>query len=328
MECEEVVERLPWLLGGSLGAEEARDVRGHVAGCHRCRGELSDTQLAWAIFAAHVPEEDLLAIATGKVTPSPAAAEHLTGCASCAEERELLKEGWAALESSGELEPVSSGEHSDAMPMRADLGGAGRPGATAANRPTWRPNSLAAAAGLMAALGLAGWSWEWRRAARIEVRVAAQERELRSQLDAIAAESRELRQRLDAAGQDGLPQINTPVVEVFAEEPHRGREGEPTVAEVAENRLVTLILSSTRDRDSASEDLQVELLAGERVLWSAGGLARDKAGGYTVSLPGRLLPEGLVRIRVFSHQDGRQTLLDAYTIRVRRPTPGSSGRNS
>ena len=38
MDCAETTERLWQYLDGELAAKEAVAVRGHLAGCHRCRG--------------------------------------------------------------------------------------------------------------------------------------------------------------------------------------------------------------------------------------------------------------------------------------------------
>jgi anti-sigma factor RsiW len=50
--CRRTVLALPWLLNGSLGADERRAVREHLIGCPACRAELGRTREALAIVQA------------------------------------------------------------------------------------------------------------------------------------------------------------------------------------------------------------------------------------------------------------------------------------
>jgi len=48
--CHRTLLALPWLLNGSLEAEERRQVREHLIGCPACRAELQRTREALAVF--------------------------------------------------------------------------------------------------------------------------------------------------------------------------------------------------------------------------------------------------------------------------------------
>jgi hypothetical protein len=48
--CQRTVLALPWLLNGSLAAEERRQVREHLIGCPACRAELARTRETIALF--------------------------------------------------------------------------------------------------------------------------------------------------------------------------------------------------------------------------------------------------------------------------------------
>jgi hypothetical protein len=50
--CQRTVLSLPWLLNGSLEAEERREVREHLIGCPQCRAELQLTRETLAVFEA------------------------------------------------------------------------------------------------------------------------------------------------------------------------------------------------------------------------------------------------------------------------------------
>ena len=54
MNCDDAIERLPWLLNGTLEEEEGRQVQAHLETCERCRTALAETRDAWRIFAGHI----------------------------------------------------------------------------------------------------------------------------------------------------------------------------------------------------------------------------------------------------------------------------------
>lgn len=94
MICDEVVQRLPWYLNGSLAAEERNEIRGHLAQCAACREALAETRLGYRIFSAHVPSEALVDYAwdrTPRELDSGLIERHLEDCPECAAELELIR---------------------------------------------------------------------------------------------------------------------------------------------------------------------------------------------------------------------------------------------
>jgi len=94
MTCDQAIELLPWYLNGTLEPGELAEVRRHLTTCESCRAALAETVQAGTVFAQHIPAPDMVALAWGE-RPSgidPAAAdEHLTSCAECAAELELVR---------------------------------------------------------------------------------------------------------------------------------------------------------------------------------------------------------------------------------------------
>src|SRR5215203_4757964 len=94
MNCDQAIELLPWLLNGTLTAEERTEVRGHLETCERCRQALGDTRQAWMVFNQHLPAETLVSMAYGEEPAGvdPALAErHLASCPQCSAELELVR---------------------------------------------------------------------------------------------------------------------------------------------------------------------------------------------------------------------------------------------
>lgn len=52
VDCNDVAQRLPWLLNGTLNADENEAVTAHLASCEACSRELEETIDAWSLFAA------------------------------------------------------------------------------------------------------------------------------------------------------------------------------------------------------------------------------------------------------------------------------------
>src|ERR1700688_3101546 len=105
MNCDLAAELLPWLLNGTLEADERRELIEHLRGCDACRAALADTQVAWDLFDWHPPAAALIAYAGAvevggsgaPATTGDASAgarsieEHLAGCPKCAAELELVR---------------------------------------------------------------------------------------------------------------------------------------------------------------------------------------------------------------------------------------------
>jgi Putative zinc-finger len=142
MTCDQSIELLPWLLNGTLEAEELAEVRRHLATCDRCREALAETQMAGALFSQHIPGPDLVSLAWGERPAGidPALAEsHLASCPQCAAELELVR-------MSRRLEEEDNVAVFPAAKPRT--------GAVEASR-TWR--AWAVAASLLAVVASSGW---------------------------------------------------------------------------------------------------------------------------------------------------------------------------
>lgn len=94
MTCDSTIERLPWLLNGTLPGTEQAEVVAHLRGCAACRAELAATGAAWEIFAAHLPAERLVDYALGLPAADLSRAEietHLASCPECRAEVDRVR---------------------------------------------------------------------------------------------------------------------------------------------------------------------------------------------------------------------------------------------
>lgn len=170
MNCDDAIERLPWLLNGTLEEEVRRQVLEHLEGCERCRAALGESRDAWRIYAAHIPTEDLVAHAWGEPTgtDSELLADHLAACAQCSAELEMVR-------TSRQL------EEDDRVALFAPRRPAAPPAETAPAVPAaaratgsagkWRAAALAASLAGLVAIG--GWFETVGRLRSTEDRLAA-----------------------------------------------------------------------------------------------------------------------------------------------------------
>jgi anti-sigma factor RsiW len=167
MNCDDAIERLPWLLNGTLEEEEHRQVMDHLASCERCRSALAGSRDAWRIYTAHIPTEDLVAHAWGEPTATAPEllADHLEGCPQCSAELEMVRTS-RQLEEDDRVALFSPRRPAapDASPVRT-AGSAGK----------WRAAALAASLAGLVAIG--GWFENAGRLHTAQERLAARERE-------------------------------------------------------------------------------------------------------------------------------------------------------
>jgi putative zinc finger protein len=290
MDCDATSERLPWLLNGSLEPEEAQQVRAHLAACAQCRAEMEETRSAAALFAAHAPTAAILQMAWDRPMEGlePALVRnHLDGCPACQEELALARES-RRLES-------------------------GRPeGGTRRRSRAW-PLMLPAtlAAGLVVGVWWGGRDREPPAAGSPSdpARIGALEREV-SQLRSAAA-------RLEsAARQARAPRLNLPIFEVLPGRVLRGDgEGEARQVVVPAGATEVALLLSTDGPAGTRAALSIEDNKGLEV-WHGDGLISGPPGGYVVTLPVELLPDGRYVLKV-RPQRGAASV---YRIRVRGAT--------
>lgn len=278
MDCERVIELLPWYQNQTLEAAERADLEAHLEGCARCRAELRDTRGAFALFGGHVPTPLLVDYAFGRPAADRDLVEaHLADCPSCRAELELARDSGARL--AGDEAPAEA-----AAPARPAARGL--------------PALARAAAVAAAVLGLAGGLWSWQQLERqrqASTRIAALEDELR------------------ATG--GGARLNVPIHDLWPESLALRGVAEPEVElEATSGPPATLILNSELAPDQTVARLELRDASGS-LLESLGGPDAGPAGTFTLSLPLDRLPRGRLRILLYGAEGGEP--LEVYSFELR-----------
>ncbi len=95
MDCTSAIERLPWMVNGTLADEERSELEAHLAGCPICRSELAETIEVFRLASAHPPTAVLVEWAQGREDAGAELIErHVAGCPACAEEVDLVREAF------------------------------------------------------------------------------------------------------------------------------------------------------------------------------------------------------------------------------------------
>lgn len=287
MDCNEVDERLPWLLNGSLAASEADALRAHVAGCPRCQAAQAETRRAAAVFDAHLPTAAVIHLAWDRPLEgldASVARAHLQECAACREELELARESRAL------------GSAADVAPLRA-----------APSR--WTPMRLVLPAALAAGL-LLGFVAGARRQPPSpppdDGRVAA--------LEAEASRLRGLVATLETQVRAVRPRINLPLFELLPSLVRRGEGTGATRIAIPPGAAEVALLLGTEHATGTAASVAIVDLAGQEI-WKADGLVSGPPGGFVVTLPAALLPTGVATVRL-TPKVGAPV---EYRIAVRRP---------
>lgn len=343
--CDDVTERLPWLLNGTLGDEEREAVREHLRQCASCRRALEDTRLAWETFDQHPPTEEIVALAWGE-TSNAALEEHLESCPRCTAELELARMS-RRLEEDEKIVPLP------ARRTPTEIAPAPRGG--------WRGwRNAAVAASLAGVVGLTGWLQSANRIQTLEEQIAArsappaatvpvpspappagagepsapspQETARAQQLAAELAERTqevetmrgqldELSGKLDQIA-EARPATPRPQVNAWVEDLRPsgdvvrggGAEGAP---EVPARESVILFLGITHRETQSDHAIEITDAAG-KVVWSQSGVVRDpRSNNYTLALPPGFLRPGDYTIRVYGLSGGQREPAETYAIRVR-----------
>lgn len=336
MTCDEILERLPWLLNGTLDEVERRTVLEHLKGCAGCRQALEETRLAWRIFDQHLPSEALVAHAYGEVAPgidSGLVEAHLATCPQCATDLELARMS-RRLEEDDRIAvmPVPT-----SRPERRTAGG-------------WRAAALAA--GLAGVVAASGWFQSADRARDLErqlairpaapaapvrpdapapevprtdpnaERLAALEAEIermRQTEAALREKEQEVRTRLDQIAQaaPAAPQLNTWSGDVYSSgDVVRG--GEEEIQEIPAGSTAMLILHPGRGAGEKAREIEIADPQG-KVVWRAEGLRLNAdTRDYTITLPKGFLKPGAYTIRLYGTEGGRREVVDTFEIRVKQ----------
>lgn len=296
MTCDQAIELLPWLVNGTLEAEDREKVRQHLKTCERCRTALADTLETLRLFDQHLPAQALVSLAWGE-TPAdvdPALAElHLASCPQCAAEMELTR-------TSRRLE---EDDRIAVFPLKRES----RKGESR----TWR--TAAIAAGLAGVVALSGWVHSARQLQPLESR----NQQIQREQAALVAQQKENQAELAqiAALAKGEPQLNTWADDVFPQDVERGPQepGEREEIVIPADVAATPILEASAEVADPLRKIEIVNQAG-KVLFSKDGLRRHpEDSSFTMTfLPG-FLERGRYTIRLYT-PDG--TPRESYQIRV------------
>lgn len=284
MICDQAIERLPWLLNGSLEPAELEEVRGHLTTCTACREALAETREAWKIFGQHLPSEALVALAYGEAPEgidSALAERHLSNCPECAAELELARMS-RRLEEDGRIAtfPVKARQE-PAKESRA-----------------WRNAALAA--GLAGVVAFSGW---FQAAQRVRVIPELQQRQAE-----LAAGVQQAQAQLNQLTQPG---INLQVPDLHPDEVVRGEVSE---IHIPASRNVTLLLQPGRDTTSRDRTLALLDETGKTV-WESSGLHLDETFQEFTFSTGLLKP-GRYTIQLFTVENGQKVPRERYLLQA------------
>ena len=112
------------------------------------------------------------------------------------------------------------------------------------------------------------------------------------------------------------PQINPIVRDLFIADAPRDVTGTGFNEIPAGDGLVTLILNSSEPRSFPGYQLAVEDSAGTEI-WRREGLERSPFDTFTVAVPGRFLPAGDYRLRLYGREGDSWTPIEEFPLRVR-----------
>jgi len=281
------------------------------------------------------PEETLARAASGDLSPieRERVADHLMGCADCAQEYRLARslKPWA-----GQVAATAGAGTSDRAEHRAEM-------ASPATRPGWRQSlsvlfrpgyfpAAVVAALLIVSIMLGFWiasllrenarliaSLNGQRVTRDQTAEALAEARRRLEDTSRRAEqdkqqTAELRRTLDELLR---PQFNVPIIDLDPRDSTRGQPAPsvPVIEVPAGAHFFTLILHVPGQPSHESYELEVADQRGAPV-WRGPGIQKSPYDTFTVALPRRLIPAGQYRIRLYGISAGRQDRVADYRVRV------------
>lgn len=277
MSCEDTIEKLPWLLNGSLEPGERAVLLSHLQGCPGCREALGETRLAFDIFSRHLSAEQLVALAADE-TPEPTDSadpevlyRHLETCAQCAADLELARMSRQLL----------SEDKVALMP-------AGR--RKTAGRAAWWPAALAA--GLTAVVLGGGWFTSSQKAGRLADQLAEQ----RTAAGAIE-------------GNGEMVVLSTPSVA-------RGEEEAAEKVLAAGVPLSVTLMPRREEALPAMLGVKIFDSRGEVVLEPKDLLKLQASQGYNFLLARNALPPGAYTVRTYLVEGNDWKPFEEYPIRI------------
>lgn len=296
MNCNDAIERLPWLLNGTLDPEERRQVMEHVTGCPACKAAFADTREAWSLFAQHIPVTDLIAYAAGE---PPAGIdrelleEHLASCPQCAADLELVRTSRGLAEDDG-VALFAPRSQPAARP-------AAQP-ATAARLRRWRSSALAASLAGLAFLGL--WIHSVGQMGTLRSQYAT-EQQARMQAERSEREAR--RVQPDLPGGPGV--YPNGGVEQLSSETERGAEVPGELA-LSNGGSVVIPVDSEHFRPLRGPVYEIDIRTDGKLVAIVPKVKlqqHDLGDRYTLTFkPGYLQPGKTYELQVYAVQNGRR----------------------
>jgi len=352
MDCENVNELLPWLKNGSLTGPEQELVRDHLAQCHVCQQELRETSLAWSVYQQHLPTEALVNLAYDRpllATQQTLFDGHLSTCADCAEQLDLVR-------ASRRLEAAEeSVEPGVIIPM------ASRSAVRWQSASVWRYGAIAATLLFFVAAG--GWLRSWQQLRNPQTVKSAQENALRERLAGLEAENQHLHQQeiqlnqqqnqsnaeiaqlrsqiQDAQrriqqqqdqikgelaavsgqgpGKNQGPQINILALDIFPVGMVQRDTNQVGNSIVIPGNVTALTLMLHSQAASDSPTYYIEIVdARGRAVWKSRGLVRQSTNDYTISVPAGYLSPGSYTINIYGTAAGKRVKVESYEVAVKR----------
>lgn len=323
MICDEVVQRLPWFLNGSLAPEEQGEIRGHLADCAACRAALAETRIGYRIFSAHVPADALVNYAwdrTPEGLDSGLVERHLEDCPECAAELELIRTSRRLAE-----EP-------EVVLLRPKQ----RP-ATAVAAPrffrAWQATALAAALGGVVAFSAYWHSEKERQALGQQVASAQQDvAEFQKGVASLTAQLGDLRQQVasrpaapaspatspvpspaEPAGGYGTGSVN---ILILTAELTRGGEDPATPSLSAKSQSAPLIISYDTEGKPAAQ-YRVEVRRGAAPVFSDSARYDENSGGVLFEVNPSKLGKGRYTLILSAVEGGGTRKIQSYPFDIR-----------
>ena len=291
MNQKQAIERLPWLLNGTLDEDEQQQVERWIADSPQVCEELENTRQIWQLQAVQPPAEDLVAYVEGTLEDDDRewVETYLERSESGRQEVALLRQGRMLVEA------VDGGE----ITMLPQKPGAAVPRASATPLPQRNTWLTAVAAALVSAIGASLIWWQTMGSAGPET-----------------------------VGQVADGRLNVPIVEMLPNSSVLRGDGasdtgvsdpsvtDPSVTLKHDQDRVVLILVSEQDPGSVPLAIEARDTA-DAVFWSAQGLERDPRGEYTVSLT---VPRDVehISLEIFTTSGGQRQTIDRYRLRIHR----------
>ena len=323
MICDEVVQRLPWYLNGSLAAEEKSEIRGHLAQCAACRDALAETRLGYRIFSAHVPSEALVDYAwdrTPEELDGGLIERHLENCPECAAELELIRTSRGLAEEPGVAlfrpRPLKAAASAPPRFYRA-----------------WQAAALAAALGGVVSFTAWTHSEQERRQLGAEVASARQDvAEAQEGLASLTDQVGRLREQAasaapaeapapavaptapaESAGGYGTGSVN---ILILTSEVTRGGEDEGVPTLSVKSESAPLIISHDTGNPPAAA-YRVEIRRGDKPVFSDAARYDENNGGVLFQVNPSKLGKGAYTLVLSAVEGGKSRAVQSYRFDIR-----------